>query len=133
MLISFLMSCVLYTYDPIVRLESVVVGASDGELYITSELLCYNNNPFVKDRLISVGEQITRCKYHALNDNTLCRNIATNESIFIGLNGEDNDYFSIKPTYKKICKFYGFKKEEEDNYPFSAWTNTEDPLDNNEH
>lgn len=128
LLLVALLSCAMYEYSPTVKLTQVVVGASEGELYLTSDLSC----GFGRYRY-SIGTQITRCKYSVANDRLLCKNIADDESIVVGLNDTDNDAFVVRPS-GGMCRRYGLEKLELfSGEGMSGRTPTEDPLDNNEH
>ncbi len=129
--ILFLISCELYEYSPTAKLAQVVVGASDGELYLTSDLVC--DGHFIHPEEYSIGRQITRCKYSLTTGRLLCKNIADDRSIIVGLNTTKNDYFEVKPSQYIVCHDLRLKKPgvSNDGEEMSGWTTTEDPLDNN--
>lgn len=125
MLLLLFTACEAYTYSPTLQYQSAFIGASPGELYIQTSIMCDN---------IKVDEQLSYCKYSSKNDTLICRNITNSKSLSMFVDYDDVMY-EVKHLHIK-CVGWKFKKrddnepDEDSEHIFSGWTPTEDPLDN---
>lgn len=91
MLILMMIACTLKSayYHPNSRVTGITTGGSDGEFFIASDVMCGTRY---------LTSRITRCKYVASTNDTICYNVADTESFDANIGKKGTEKFKVSAS-----------------------------------